>query len=207
MFIKNIKNYLVTVSVVSVFIFLLAGFYNKTEALNKPTISASKTSIVVGENITITYSSSDAESCTTNFNSSTATSGTYIFTPSASGSYTFTVNCKKTWATTIACYTGLYQYPDPLHEPGGYVTYTAGDGSTQTVSGLWYGDYEQIEYRTGTTLKKAGVATVDCNASLCDTYGGLCSSKFTNDTICYTLETKSQCTSNSSCQWLLCALQ
>jgi hypothetical protein len=42
---------------------------------------------------------------------------------------------------------------------------------------------------------------------LCATYGGECSSKFINDTICYTLETKSQCQSNSSCQWLLCAVR
>lgn len=53
--------------------------------------------------------------------------------------------------------------------------------------------------------------TVHCRhlvvVNSCDTYGGECSSKFTNDTICYTLATKSQCQSNSSCQWLTCAIR
>jgi hypothetical protein len=62
---------------------------------------------------------------------------------------------------------------------------------------------------TATCVGESNLCVEDepCGVDLCATYGGECSAKFTNDTLCSTLKTSSSCQAHSAtCNWLLCAL-
>lgn len=79
-----------------VFVFYVVIFHT-SEAVVTSDIRASSSSVDVGKTITISWSSTGADSCSNNFNSSTATSGEYQYTAgSTTGSKTFTVTCTHT---------------------------------------------------------------------------------------------------------------
>lgn len=57
------------------------------------------------------------------------------------------------------CYTGIYDYPDPIHDPGGSVTYINSAGDQVTRSGIWSGD--RVNIMAVRIVSKVGVAPCD----------------------------------------------
>jgi len=150
--------------ITTVFLFIMGVYMlpvHKASASPVAWISASSTSVKDKDTVTITYGSTGASYCTTNFNSSSATSGSYTYQASISQpSRTFSVSC--TMPPTTSCYLGFWESPDPVHPDGGRVTYTADNGQVYTETGIWNDRAATITYRAGTVPSAQGAHSVTC---------------------------------------------
>ena len=162
------KIFFQTLTVILFFLGIALSSSHKVEAAVTASITAngagSSLTVPKGTWVNIAWSSIGATSCSNNFNSSTATSGTFGFSADAAGSYSFNVNCTAPdpVPTTTVCYLGFWQDPDPVHPNGGTVQYTGADDVLYTESGIWDDRAAQITYKTGTTPRAQGAHQVDC---------------------------------------------
>jgi len=65
------------------------------------------------------------------------------------------------YTTQKYCYTGIYTYPDPVHPNGGSVSYTDGNGNTQTVTNIYDTDTVTI-YAVPGSISAIGAYQITC---------------------------------------------
>ncbi len=136
-------------------------------------LSANPTSIISGQSSTLTWSSTNASSCTgTNFNTGGATSGTAQVTPTATTTYTVTCGSAQAQATV----TVVFAY---TLSNGGAVSVAPGNSAPQTVTAtLTSGTTQSVSFGVSGLPTGATLSFPACSPT-CTTNGTLATSSTT----------------------------